>query len=159
MKMQEISISEQKLMLPGFQPTELSLKELTELRDCMQNVAAQAKDYATLISDEISLRVGDRLRAARAAAQKPHGVIEFDHDGLYFKASCSKRVEYDQNKLAEFGELLAERGQNPRDYLDIKLGISEKRYAALDSRLRVLVDNARTVKVGPETIEVTSKQG
>ena len=67
-----------------------------------------------------------------------------------------KRVEWDQQGLDNAAAVLAERfDANPKDYIKVKLSVSEAVYQVAPATIRELFDPARTVKTGKPNIGIT----
>ena len=64
-------------------------------------------------------------------------------------ADLPKRVKWDQKRLSEIVELIGSQwGENPADYVKVKLEVSERAYEAWPAKLRELFTPARTVETG-----------
>jgi hypothetical protein len=51
-------------------------------------------------------------------------------------------------------ERIAADGENPRDYVEVSLRVSERKYASWPPYIRKAFEPARTVKAGRETFEL-----
>jgi len=68
-------------------------------------------------------------------------------------ADLPKRVDWDQDKLAQMARNIADGKQDPSEFIDTKLTVSERKYGALPEAWRKGFEPARTVKVG--TLKIT----
>lgn len=59
-----------------------------------------------------------------------------------------KNITWDSDKLEDIARTL----ENPRDYIDLKLSVSETTFNALPANLQTLFKSARTVKPGKVNI-------
>ena len=70
-------------------------------------------------------------------------------DGAYdIKITLPKRVDWSQPALAAAVETIKGWGEDPAEYVDTKITVSERKYDAWPSAIRDLFEPARTVKTG-----------
>ena len=65
-----------------------------------------------------------------------------------------KRVKWDQAQLRAAVDTISGWGENPDDYVDIEIKVTERRYDAWPPAIRDLFTPARTVEVGKAKIEL-----
>jgi len=76
-------------------------------------------------------------------------------DGDYeIRIEVPKNVSWDQNKLASAIETIRSWGENPANYVETKLSVSETSYKAWPPAIRDLFTPARTVKPGKARFEI-----
>lgn len=76
-------------------------------------------------------------------------------DGDYeIKVIVPKNVSWDQGKVAGAIETIKGWGEDPADYVDTKLAVSETKYNAWPPAVRDLFAAARTVKPGKPKFEI-----
>ena len=63
-------------------------------------------------------------------------------------ADLPKKVDWDQVELCELFERIKADGDDPREYVDISLRVSERKYAAWPAHIRSSFERARTVRTG-----------
>lgn len=116
-----------------------------------------AKRLLDWIDGAIALRYEQRAIAARGAAGKDTGTVRF-HDGdVEVSVDLPKRVEWDQNQLAQLAEKIRASGEDPAGYLEVSLKVSERAYTAWPERIRSAFAPARTVRTGRQTFKLTLK--
>lgn len=80
-------------------------------------------------------------------------------DGQYeIKITVPKRAEWDQAELAKAVETIKGWGENPADYVETKMTVSESRYKAWPPAIRDLFEPARTVKAGKAKFEIKQRE-
>jgi len=76
-------------------------------------------------------------------------------DGGYeIRIEVPKKVSWDQDKLSGVIETIRSWGENPADYVETKLSVSETSYKAWPPAIRDLFTPARTVKPGKAKFEI-----
>jgi hypothetical protein len=83
--------------------------------------------------------------------------VRLDDGDYTVIADLPKRVEWDQEKLALMAQNLAATGEDPAEFIETKLSITERKYGALPEAWRKGFEPARTVKVG--ALKVTLQSG
>ena len=96
----------------------------------------------------LEVRYAARASECRQAEGKDTGTIRFEDDGVTVIADLAKRIDWDQAKLAQFAENIASAGEDPAEFIDTKLSVSERKYGALPESWRKGFEPARTVRTG-----------
>jgi hypothetical protein len=130
--------------------------ELARLQKDAQAGLQKAKALVAWLDGALSLRYRDRARQARAEAEKDSGTIRFEDNGVTVVADLPKKVEWDQHELAELVERIKADGENPRDYVEVSLRVSERKFTAWPSHIRKAFESARTMRAGKESFELTA---
>ena len=97
---------------------------------------------------------GDAMRAALAQSGRDFGVSHITDGDLHIKCEQSKKVSWDQKKLHEIAKRIVESGEQVESYMDIKLAITETRYANWPPALQEQFAAARTVEGGKASFEL-----
>jgi hypothetical protein len=63
----------------------------------------------------------------------------------------SKKVEWDQRRLAALAEQIRSGGEDPGEYVEVSFKVAERAYAAWPERIRSAFEPARTVRTGKPT--------
>ncbi|MEC7259018.1 MAG: hypothetical protein VXW58_14490, partial [Pseudomonadota bacterium] len=71
-----------------------------------------------------------------------------EDDGVTVIADLPKRIDWDQRALAELAETIAASGENPAEFIETTLKVSERKYSALPESWRKGFEPARTVRTG-----------
>ena len=132
----------------------LPASELVRLQKEAQAGLQKAKALVSWLDGALSLRYRDRARQARAQAEKDCGTIRFEDNGVTVVADLPKKVEWDQHELADLVERIKADGENPRDYVEVSLRVSERKFTAWPSHIRKAFEPARTVRAGKESFEL-----
>lgn len=114
-----------------------------------------AKRTLDWIEGAIALRYEQRAIAARAAAGKDTGTVRFLDGTVEITAELSKRVEWDQGRLAALAEQIRAGGEDPADYVEVSFRVSERAYTAWPERIRGAFEPARTVRTGRPSYRLT----
>ncbi len=126
---------------------------------CILDDLAEQKATLTGIEDKVrsalDLKYGARARQRRAEEGKDTGVIRFQDNGFIVIADLPKRVKWDQDKLRHAAEIIRSGwGDDPSDYLKVKLEVSEAAFANWPRPVRELFIPARIVETGRPTYRI-----
>lgn len=126
---------------------------------CILDDLAEQKATLTGIEDKVrsalDLKYGARARQRRAEEGKDTGVIRFQDNGFIVIADLPQRVKWDQDKLRHAAEIIRSGwGDDPSDYLKVKLEVSEAAFANWPRPVRELFIPARIVETGRPTYRI-----
>ena len=126
--------------------------------DALLRFEAKAKsELATLsamLQTGLALRFEDSAKAQLMAQGKDTGTSHIFQDGFDVAVEIGKTVKWDQDKLAEITQRIAENGGDPGEYVDLKYSVSESKFKAWPENLRRSFEAARTVKPGKPKISL-----
>jgi hypothetical protein len=111
---------------------------IQQLQVCKSTQASLAKQKAELLADK---------DYGTGTANIKSGVHRI-------KVVISKKVSYDQEGLKQVYDLLASRGEDPNEYMKVKLDVAEGAYKNWPSTLQALFEPYRTVETGKPTITI-----
>lgn len=134
--------------MPVGQIAALPADQLALLKGAAEEQLTQAKSVADWLDGAISLKYADRARDTRHEAGKDTGTIRFEDDGVTVIAELPKRIDWDQALLAQIAENIASAGEDPAEFIETKLSVSERKYSALPESWRKGFEPARTVRTG-----------
>ena len=122
-----------------------------------------ATDRMKAVTERFALALEVRY-AARASECRRHegkdtGTIRFEDDGVTVIADLPKRIDWDQAKLAQIAENIASAGDDPAEFIDTKLSVSERKFAALPESWRKGFEPARTVRSGKPKFRLVLNEG
>jgi hypothetical protein len=127
----------------------------------LQADAREAQEAAKRLQDwidgAIALRYEQRAIAARGASGKDTGTVRFQDGDVEVTVDLPKRVEWDQDQLTQLAEKIRTGGEDPAEYLEVSLKVSERAYTAWPERIRAAFAPARTVRTGRQTFKLTLK--
>lgn len=96
----------------------------------------------------LEVRYAARALECRREEGKDTGATRFDDNGVTVIAELPKRIDWDQVKLAQIAANIASAGEDPAEFIDTKLSVSERKYGALPESWRKGFEPARTVRTG-----------
>ena len=140
--------------LPMSEIVALPTVELGRLQKEAEDALRKAKLTVAWLDGALNQKYAERAKAARADAGKDFGVVRLTDDGVTVVADIDKRVEWDESQLSALMERIAADGENPRDYVEVSLRVSERKYAAWPPHIRRVFEPARTVRSGKESFEL-----
>lgn len=105
----------------------------------------------------LEVRYATRAAEARRACGKDTGTVRLADGDYTVVADLPKRVDWDQEALAQIARNIADSGEDPAEFIDTKLTVSERKYGALPEAWRKGFEPARTVKVG--ALKVSLQKG
>jgi hypothetical protein len=139
--------------LPAGELSQLPVNMLATLQGELDRAARQLKAAATRFSAALETRYATRAAEARRACGKDTGAVRLVDGEYTVIADLPKRVEWDQERLAQIAANIASAGEDPAEFIDTRLSVSERKYGALPASWRKGFEPARTVKIG--TLKVT----
>jgi hypothetical protein len=145
----EMSVG-QLAKLPPHQMHEVA----THLNDLI-DWANQAK---TKLDSALEQRFGESARTALRDSGRDFGTTHITEDSLRIKFELPKRINWDQKQLAEIAERIVASGKRVEDYIDVKLSVSESRFAHWPPEIQEPFVTARTVKAGKASFALTLAQ-
>lgn len=121
--------------------------------DLLASLQAQAQSHLAKASQFIAILHGvfSRRYAAGLNTTGTHRRMDGDYE---IRIEVPKNVAWDQAKLAAAIETIRSWGENPTDYVETKLSVSESSYKAWPPAIRDLFTPARTVKPGKKKFEI-----
>ncbi|MDO6588042.1 hypothetical protein Q4543_21275 [Salipiger sp. 1_MG-2023] len=134
--------------MPVGQIAALPADQLALLKGAAEEQLTQAKSVADWLDGAISLKYSDRARDTRQEAGKDTGTIRFEDGGVTVIAELPQRIDWDQALLAQIAENIASAGEDPAEFIETKLSVSERKYGALPESWRKGFEPARTVRTG-----------
>jgi hypothetical protein len=128
---------------------------LAMLQEEAEEAAKAARQLADWLNGAIALRYGDRAATARRAEGKDSGTVRLDDGEVTVIADLPKKVEWDQARLTQLVARIRAGGDDPAEYVETSLRVSERKYAAWPASIREGFEAARTVKPGKPTFRLT----
>lgn len=126
----------------------LPADQLALLKEAADQQFILARSLSDWIDGAISLKYADRAAECRHEAAKDTGTIRFEDDGVTVIAELPKRIDWDQALLAQIAENIASADEDPAEFIETKLSVSERKYGALPESWRKGFEPARTVRTG-----------
>ena len=126
----------------------LSADQLALLQEAAQQDLQRAKTVSDWLEGAIALKYADRAAECRRDAGKDTGTVRLNDGNVTVTADLPKRIDWDQALLAQIAENIASAGENPAEFIETTLKVSERKYAALPESWRKGFEPARTVRTG-----------
>lgn len=139
---------DQVLATPAGELAALQSDALFQLKSDATDLLSAAKAIVEHIDRALELKYADRAQALRLAAGKDTGVVHFDDGHVRITADLAKRVEWDQQRLADIVRRIADSGDDPAEYVDVAYCVSETKFNAWPESLKSAFAPARTLKTG-----------
>ena len=136
------------LNLPAGELAQLPVELLVALQAELDHAAKQLKAASAKFNSALEVRYATRAAEARRACGKDTGTVRLVEGDYTVVADLPKRVDWDQAKLAQIAVNIADSGEDPAEFIDTKLAVSERKYGALHEAWRKGFEPARTVKTG-----------
>ena len=134
---------------------QLPAEHLAQLQeDASANLEA-AKRLKDWIDGAITHRYAERAINARRTEHKDTGTIRFLDDTVTVVADLPKKIDWDQDLIAEVIERIRAGGDDPAEYVEISFKVPERKYTAWPESIRATFAPARTVKTGKQTFRLT----
>lgn len=140
--------------LPVAEIVALPSTELARLQKEAEKALREAKLTVAWLDGALNQKYAERAKAARADAGKDFGVVRLNDDGVTVVADIDKKVEWNQSELSDLVERIKADGEDPRNYVEVSLRVSERKYSSWPPYIRKAFEPARTVKAGRETFEL-----
>ena len=141
------------LNMPTGELAQMPVELLAALQGELDHASKQLKAATARFSVALEARYATRAAEARRACGKDTGTVRLVDGDYTVVADLPKRVDWDQETLAQIARNIAESGEDPAEFIDTKLTVSERKYGALPEAWRKGFEPARTVKTG--TLKVT----
>ena len=140
--------------LPMSEIVALPAVELARLQKEAEDALRKAKLTVAWLDGALNQKYAERAKVARADAGKDFGVVRLTDGGVTVVANIDKRVDWDESQLSALMERIKAEGEDPRDYVEVSLKVSERKYAAWPPHIRRVFEPARTVRSGKESFEL-----
>lgn len=145
------------LNMPTGDLAQMPVELLAALQGELDHATKQLKAATARFSTALEVRYATRAAEARRACGKDTGTIRIADGDYTVVADLPKRVDWDQEALAQIARNIADGGEDPAEFIDAKLTVSERKYGALPEAWRKGFEPARTVKVG--ALKVSLEKG
>jgi hypothetical protein len=145
------------LNMPTGDLAQMPVELLAVLQAELDHAAKQLKVATARLGAALEVRYATRAAEARRACGKDTGTVRLADGDYTVVADLPKRVDWDQEALAQIARNIADSGEDPAEFIDTKLTVSERKYGALPEAWRKGFEPARTVKVG--ALKVTLARG
>lgn len=108
----------------------------------------QAKRAKSWLEGAMSIKYSTRIKQERYSSNKETGIVHIEDAGIKISHDIPKKIQWDQKKLSEIIENIAEMGSDPLEYIDISYKVSEHKFVAWPKSTQQIFLLARTVRAG-----------
>ena len=136
----------------------LPSSELARLQNDADEALRKAKTLVAWLDSALLSKYSDRAKTARLDAGKDFGTTRFTDGEVTIVADMPKRVDWDQHELGQLVERIKGEGEDPSDYIEVSLKVSERKYTAWPPHIRTLFEPARTVRSGTQSFKLIIEQ-
>lgn len=119
-------------------------------------IAALPADVLALLQDDAEAALAAALRRDQG---KDTGTVRFADGPVTVVADLAKKVEWDQDTLTAVVDRIRVAGDDPSEYVETTLRVSERAYAAWPGHIRAAFEPARTVKTAKPAFRLTILSG
>ncbi|MCL7466082.1 hypothetical protein [Phaeovulum sp. NW3] len=144
---------EDMINMPTGEMAQLPVELLACLQAELDHAGKQLKAATARLNAALEVRYATRAAEARRACCKDTGTVRLVDGDYTVVADLPKRVDWDQEKLAQIAANIAASGEDPAEFIDSRLSVSERKYGSLPEAWRKGFEPARTVRTG--TLKVT----
>jgi len=145
------------LNMPTGELAQMPVELLASLQSELAHATTQLRSATTRFNTALEVRYATRASDARRACGKDTGTVRLVDGDYTVVADLPKRVDWDQEKLEQIAANIANSGEDPVEFIDTKLTVSERKYGALPEAWRKGFEPARSVKTG--SLKVTLEAG
>lgn len=142
------------LNMPTGELAQMPVELLAALQAELAHAAKQLKSATARFSNALEVRYATRASEARRACGKDTGTVRLVDGDYTVVVDLPKRVDWDQEKLAQMARNIAESGDDPAEFIDTKLTVSERKFGALPEAWRKGFEPARTVGFGKASFKL-----
>ena len=140
--------------LPIAEIVALPSEELARLQKDADEALRKAKAMVAWLDSALLMKYAERAKAARLDAGKDFGATRFADGEVTIVAELPKRVDWDQHELGQLVERIKGEGDDPREYVEVSLKVSERKYTSWPLHIRKLFEPARTVRAGAQSFSL-----
>ncbi len=115
---------------------QMPVELLAGLQAELAHAAKQLKAASAKFSTALEVRFAARAAEARRACGKDTGTVRLVDGDYTIVADLPKRVDWDQQQLAQIAANIAASGEDPAEFIETKLSVSERKYGALPAAWR-----------------------
>jgi hypothetical protein len=142
---------DEMLNLPIGELAEMPVGLLSSLQGDLSHASKQLKAATARFNAALDMRYATRATAARRASGKDTGTVRLADGDFTVVADLPKRITWDQERLAQIAANIAAAGDDPAEFIENTLKVSERKYTALPESWRKGFEPARKVGSGKPT--------
>lgn len=124
---------------------DLPLENVAALQRFIADAKSELATLSNMVQTGLELRYGEQAKAQLLAQGKDTGTTHLQDDGFDITVEIGKDVKYEPKGLAELVAKIEATGGDPREYVEIKYGVSESKFKSWPQTLRAPFEALRTV--------------
>lgn len=132
------------------QLAELTPEDLLELQQQSTDRSAEAAKIANVLHATLASRF--------AAGINGTGTHNLDAGTVKVAVTIPKKVKWDQAKLAAAVDQIKSWGEDPANYVETEIKVSERKYDAWPPSIADIFTPARTLETGKPVIKLSAKE-
>lgn len=129
---------------------------IAELTDLLDGVAARVKAAQAEVSQSLTARYGEQAKTQLLADGRDTGTTHLLDGDIDVTVEIGKDVKWEQATVKQLARRIAEGGEDPAEYIEVKYAVSERKYNAWPDTIRRAFEPARTVT--PKSPKVTLRR-
>jgi len=145
---QNIPSLDDMLNMPAGDLAQMPPELLASVQAELAHANKQLKAASARFNAALEVRYATRAAEARRACGKDTGTVRLADGDYKVVADLPKRIDWDQAQLADIARQIVATGEDPAEFIDTTLKVSERKYGALPTRWRQAFEPARTVRPG-----------
>lgn len=144
--------------MPIGEIAQLPVEQLALLQDDADELVARAKRVGEWLHGALVIRYGEAAKTKQLQSGKDAGMVRLKDEEFDVSVDTPKRVKWDQAGLGTVAEQLRTAGENPAEYVETSLNVSERAYGGWPSTLKAMFEPHRTVEIGKPKIRLERKK-
>jgi hypothetical protein len=149
---------DEMLNLPIGELAEMPVELLSSLQGELAQASKHLKAATARFNAALDMRYATRATVARRACGKDTGTVRLADGDFTVVADLPKRIVWDQEGLAQIAANIAEAGDDPAEFIESTLKVSERKYSALPESWRKGFEPARKVGSGKPTFRLEAAE-
>ena len=147
------------LNMPTGELAQMPVEMLASLQAELAEARKRLNTLTARFNSALEVRYATRAAEARRACGKETGTVRLVDGDYTVAVDLPKRVDWDQEKLAQIAQNIAASGEDPTEFIDTRLTVSERKYGALPEAWRKGFEPARTVRTGTLKVKIVPQEG
>jgi len=129
---------------------------IAQLTDLLDTVAVRIKAAQAVVVQTVTDRYGEQAKTQLLAEGRDTGTTHIADGDIDVAVEIGKDVKWEQATLKQLARRIAEGGEDPAEYIEVKYTVSERKYSAWPDTIRRVFEPARTVT--PKAPKVTLRR-
>lgn len=144
--------------LPIGEVANLPVEQLAMLIDDADELYERARKVRDWLNGALTIRYGDEAQDARRAAGKDTGIVRLPDEGFVVICDLPKKPRWDQAQLRQAVRTVESWGEDPREYVQFEVKVSEAKYKSWPTAIRSVFEPARVLETGRPSFRLQRKE-